>query len=108
MNKLGRESDVKRGVWDRSKAQEVTPREWRRNGGLPAPETSGCQIKANNDSSSNRIYRVSGARSYTKIKINESNSDRWSSSEAEARAAGWRTLTNLTSANSSKAAVQLE
>ena len=82
----------KRGLWGLSEAS-VPPWEWRRSGGQNATP-NGCQIKGNINSKGDRIYHVPGSRSYGATKISESKGERWFCSEAEARAAGWRSPRN--------------
>ena len=89
------ESDArsnKRGVWGLSEAQNMPPWEWRQSGGQNT--SGGCQIKGNINSKGDRIYHVSGSRSYGATRINESKGERWFCSEAEAKAAGWRAPMN--------------
>ena len=66
----------KRGLWGLSEAQNVPPWEWRRNGGLPVPDTDGCQIKGNINSKGDRIYHVPGSRSYGATRIDTSKGER--------------------------------
>lgn len=82
----------KRGLWGLSEVQNVSPWEWRRNGGTPAPEvtTGDCQIKGNINSKGDRVYHDPGSRHYSKTRINESRGEVWFRGESEARAAGSR------------------
>lgn len=52
---------------------------------------STCKIKGNiNVTTGERIYHVPGGEYYNVTKINLVNGERWFCTEAEARAAGWR------------------
>lgn len=58
----------------------------------PVQRPSGnCMIKGN-ISSSGRIYHLPGSAAYDKTQIDESRGERWFCTEAEAQAAGWRSL----------------
>lgn len=59
--------------------------------------TGGCKIKGN-IGNSGEVYHVPGSRSYANTKIDEAKGERWFSSEAEARVAGWRAPRNRCSA----------
>ena len=95
------------GIW---RGDFVPPWDWRRGKRLPtaardsgrAMETNrgtprvgtrssgGCRIKGNISRDGTRIYHVPGERYYERTRISTSKGERWSRSEAEARAAGWR------------------
>ena len=63
------------------------------NRGTPRVGTrssGGCRIKGNISRDGTRIYHVPGERYYQRTRISTSKGERWSCSEAEARAAGWR------------------
>ena len=49
-----------------------------------------CPIKGNINRKGVKIYHTPWSRSYSRTKIDESKSERWFCSEAEALAAGWR------------------
>jgi endonuclease YncB( thermonuclease family) len=79
------------GLW---RGNFVPPWDWRQGERLQAataPESAtGCLIKGNISSSSERIFHVSDAQHYDRTKINTANGERWFCTEAEAIAAGWR------------------
>ena len=96
------EADAKaarRGVW---RGDFVPPWDWRRGMRLPTLETnratpraanrgnSRCRIKGNISRDGTRIYHVPGGHYYDRTRIITSKGERCFSSEAEARAAGWR------------------
>ncbi len=53
-----------------------------------------CSIKGNISSSGEKIYHLSGCRSYPKTTIEQSRGERWFCTEAEAQSAGWRRALN--------------
>jgi len=53
-----------------------------------------CVIKGNISASGEKIYHLPGCGSYAKTQIDESRSEKWFCSEAEAQAAGWRKALN--------------
>jgi hypothetical protein len=63
-----------------------------------APTTAGytCDqcIKGNINSAGEKIYHLPGCRDYERTEIDTSRGERLFSSEAEARAAGWRIAAN--------------
>ena len=99
------------GIW---RGDFVPPWDWRRGKRLPiaasdtrgevgqamAPErnaprvasrgSGGCRVKGNISRSGARIYHVPGGHYYERTRINTSKGERCFSSEASARAAGWR------------------
>jgi hypothetical protein len=94
---------TKRDIW---RSTFIVPWEWRtqrRAGGSatvagplqsPSPSSenhrSGCDIKGNINSKSERIYHVPGGRAYASTVIDPTRGERWFCTEAEAQAAGWR------------------
>ena len=86
------------GVW---RSDFVQPWDWRRGKRLPTAVrdanrgnsrgNSRCRIKGNiSRHGGTRIYHVPGGHYYDRTKISTSKGERCFSSEAEARAAGWR------------------
>ena len=82
------------GIWQ---GPAEAPWEWRRgqrearvaalsSGAAP----DGCNIKGNINSAGERIYHTPASPWYDSTTVNESRGQRWFCSEAEARAAGWR------------------
>ena len=53
-------------------------------------QPSGCSIKGNISSSSDKIYHMQGQKYYDKTVIDESRGERWFCSEEEAILEGWR------------------
>jgi endonuclease YncB( thermonuclease family) len=81
------------GIWQ---GPAEAPWEWRRRQ-APQPTTvsssasrSDCNIKGNINSKGERIYHTPASPWYQVTSVNESRGQRWFCSEAEARAAGWR------------------
>lgn len=88
--------DGSRGLWGIVEVPAVVEE-------LPAPTpapvgeqgyTCDNCIKGNISSEDEKIYHFPGCGSYERCKITESKGERWFSSEAEARAAGWRKAGN--------------
>ncbi len=85
-----RAKGARRGMWgdlcrtaasgDAIEEQAVTP---------ALPPVSECTIKGN-ISNGEKIYHLSGCKSYTKTVITPATGERWFCTEEEARAAGWR------------------
>ena len=53
-------------------------------------DSGGCRIKGNISRNGERIYHVPGGYYYDRTRIDTSKGERCFSSEAEARAVGWR------------------
>ncbi len=96
---------AQRGIWA---GGFVKPWEWRRVKRLEttAPEactacdlrhkrllkrSEKCRIKGNINRKGERIYHVPGGQWYDRTRIDPAKGERWFCTEAEARAAGWRT-----------------
>jgi endonuclease YncB( thermonuclease family) len=83
----------RRGIWQ---GPAQPPWEWRRDqqtrvataSSGAAPE--GCRIKGNINSQGVKIYHTPASPWYDQTTVNESRGQRWFCSEAEAKAAGWR------------------
>ena len=56
----------------------------------PSGRASGCDIKGNINSKGVKIYHVPGGEHYADTRIDTKRGERWFCSEADARAAGWR------------------
>lgn len=90
--------DSNRGLWGIAPTPTVAVAE----PPAPAPAPSGDQgytcdrcIKGNiSTKTDEKIYHFPGCGSYGPCRINESKGERWFSSEAEAKAAGWRKAEN--------------
>jgi endonuclease YncB( thermonuclease family) len=83
----------RRGIWQ---GPAQPPWEWRRGQQTRVARTSssgsaeGCRIKGNINSHGVKIYHTPASPWYEKTTVNESRGQRWFCTEAEARAAGWR------------------
>jgi endonuclease YncB( thermonuclease family) len=81
------------GIWQ---GPAEPPWEWRRRQQPRVATVSsstardGCNIKGNINSEGVRIYHTPASPWYEKTTVNESRGQRWFCTEAEARAAGWR------------------
>lgn len=86
---VGEEDQAKRanaGLWA---GTFDAPWEWR--AGIAAETAPGdCTIKGNIRRSGERIYHMPFQQHYDRTRIDESASEQWFCSEADARAAGWR------------------
>jgi hypothetical protein len=86
------------GLW--RQADSVPPWEWRHarhpapSAAAPKRQASGCRIKGNISTAGERIYHLPGQQHYEDTQISTSRGERWFCSEAEARAAGWRSARN--------------
>jgi hypothetical protein len=82
-----------RGIWQ---APTEAPWDWRRSQqarpavALTQAAPDGSVIKGNINSEGVRIYHTTASPWYAQTTVNESRGQRWFCSEAEARAAGWR------------------
>jgi hypothetical protein len=82
-----------RGIWQ---APTEAPWDWRRSQqarpavALTQAAPDGCVIKGNINSEGVRIYHTPASPWYAQTTVNESRGQRWFCTEAEARAAGWR------------------
>ncbi|MGU3339028.1 thermonuclease family protein [Methylobacterium mesophilicum] len=100
---LGQEAEArtrKRGIWAGTFEDPADWRRRRRGGhgetqsGTEMPratnEAMTCTIKGNISSSGERIYHLPESRNYARVVIDEKAGERMFCSEAEAKAAGWR------------------
>ena len=83
-----------RGLWGLPITAEPTVTERAATPSASTGYTCDKCIKGNISSSGEKIYHFPGCRDYDKTVITESKGERWFSSEAEAKAAGWRRAQN--------------
>ena len=90
-------TDRLKGTAERSFRRDSTPPwEWLQIRSLELAQSadenvpSQCVIKGNINSKGERIFHVPGGRYYDRTKIDTSKGERWFCTEAEAKAAGWR------------------
>ncbi|WP_449618998.1 sunset domain-containing protein [Sphingomonas agrestis] len=68
------------------------PEAYRRNRRAldPAPPGRRCSIKGNVSAQGERIYNFPGSRTYSEVRIDVRNGERWFCSAADAARHGWR------------------